>query len=75
MTRFIKNAERIRIESGLSIQALADSIGMQRPQLSNILSGKNSPTLETVERIAAGLSVDVLDLLSKDEQHQLAASS
>ena len=67
MTRFVENAERIRIERGLSIQGLADSIGMLRPQLSRILSGNNSPTLETMERIAKGLGVDVLDLLQTSE--------
>jgi transcriptional regulator with XRE-family HTH domain len=73
MTRFVKNAEAIRQQRGLSIQALADSIGMLRPQLSNVLSGKHSPTLDTMERIAIGLGVDVLDLLSLSEQkHQLA---
>jgi len=63
MKRFVENTESIRIIKGLSIQALADSIGMVRPQLSNVLSGKNSPTLETMERIADGLGVDVSDLL------------
>lgn len=65
MKRFVRNAERLRVEKGLSIQALADSIGMVRPQLSNVLSGKNSPTLDTMERIAAGLGVDVIELLQQ----------
>lgn len=64
MDRFTKNAETLREEKGLSKQALADSIEMERSQLSNILSGKNSPTLETMERIARGLGVDVVDLLT-----------
>lgn len=68
MDRFTKNAEALRAEKGFSKQALADSIGMERSQLSNILSGKNSPTLETMERIAIGLGVDVLDLLSNDRK-------
>jgi len=64
MDRFTTNAEALRLERGFTKQALADSIGMERSQLSNILSGKNSPTLETMERIATGLGVDVIDLLS-----------
>lgn len=63
MDRFVKNAESIRLERGFTKQALADAIGMERSQLSNILSGKNSPTLETLARIADGLDVDILDLL------------
>ena len=64
MDRFTQNAERLRTSQGLTKQALADAIGMERSQLSNILTGKNSPTLETMERIAEGLGVDVLELLS-----------
>ena len=67
MKRFVVNAERIRNERGLSIQALADSIGMDRGQLSRILSGTNSPTLETMERIAKGLRCDVSDFLVEKE--------
>jgi transcriptional regulator with XRE-family HTH domain len=65
MKRFVENAERIRLERGLSIQALADEIGMVRPQLSRILSGVNSPTLETMERIAKGLKCDVREFLEE----------
>lgn len=72
MTRFVQNAEAIRQQKGLSIQALSDVIGMARPQLSNVLSGKHSPTLETMERIANGLGVDVLDLLSQSDRSHLA---
>jgi transcriptional regulator with XRE-family HTH domain len=67
MKRFVDNAERIRTERGLSIQALADSIAMDRGQLSRILSGTNSPTLETMERIAKGLKCDVIDFLAEKE--------
>lgn len=75
MQRFCDNAEILRVSRGLSIQALADSIGMLRPQLSNILSGKNSPTLDTMERIANGLGVDVTDLLKNSGKKHLANSA
>lgn len=65
MKRFVENAERIRLERGLSIQALADEIGMVRPQLSRILSGVHSPTLETMERIAKGLKCDVAEFFEE----------
>lgn len=73
MKRFVENAERMRLDRGLSIQCLADSIGMDRGQLSRILSGTNSPTLETMERIAKGLKCDVADFLIEAES--LAAAS
>lgn len=67
MKRFVDNVERIRRERGLSIQGLADSINMDRGQLSRILSGTNSPTLETMERIAKGLKCDVIEFLADAE--------
>lgn len=72
MKRFVQNAERIRLDRGFSIQSLADTIEMDRGQLSRILSGTNSPTLETMERIAKGLKCDVADFLVEAEA--LAAS-
>lgn len=63
MERFVENAARLRIARGLSIQALADSIDMDRSQLSEILAGKNCPTLKTMLRIATGLAVDVSEFL------------
>jgi len=73
MKRFVENVERIRTDKGLSIQSLADAISMDRGQLSRILSGTNSPTLETMERIAKGLSCDVIDFLQ--DSRQLSAVS
>ena len=75
MSRFIDNTESLRLEQGWTIQALADHIDMLRPQLSNVLSGKNSPTLDTMERIAKGLGVDVQDLLNKQRKKQLSNSA
>lgn len=65
MDRFVTNANFIREAKGLTIQALADAIGMKRPDLSVLLSGKHSPTLQTMERIAEGLNVDVVDLIAE----------
>lgn len=70
MKRFVENAERIRLERGISIQSLADDIGMARAQLSRILGGYNNPTLETIERIAKGLKCDVSEFF---EELQVAA--
>ncbi len=67
MNRFIENAKRLRTDRAMSIQALADEIGMDRGQLSRILSGVNSPTLETMERIAKALKCDVSEFLEELE--------
>jgi len=65
MKRFVENSQRIRTERGLSVQGLADHIGMDRGQLSRILSGVNSPTLETMERIAKGLKCDISEFFEE----------
>lgn len=65
MERFVENTNAIREAKGLSIQALADLIGMRRPDLSDLLSGKHSPTLQTLERIAKGLGVDSVELIAQ----------
>ncbi len=65
MNRFIHNTNALREARGLTIQALADAIGMQRPDLSNLLNGKHSPSLLTLERIAEGLGVDPVELITE----------
>lgn len=75
MQRFIDNADFFRKERGLSIQALADVIGMHRSALSDLLSGKHSPTLDTMDRIAKGLGVDVLDLLGETKSRRKLLTS
>jgi transcriptional regulator with XRE-family HTH domain len=48
---------------GLSQNRLADFAGMGRASLSRLLTGRYSPTLRTLERIADALGVRVIDLL------------
>lgn len=67
MKRFTENAKRIRTERGMSIQSLADAIGMERAQLSRTLGGYASPTLKTMERIAKALDCDVSEFLEELE--------
>jgi transcriptional regulator with XRE-family HTH domain len=47
-------------KSGYSVTSLAEKIGMKQVSLSRIING--NPTLETLEKIAAALDVDVRDL-------------
>ena len=65
MDRFINNVNAIRNERGLSIQALADLISMDRSDLSKLLRGEHSPTIATLDKIAAGLKVDPAALISE----------
>jgi transcriptional regulator with XRE-family HTH domain len=61
-------AERIKELAdarGLTINRLADFAGMSRGYLSKLLRGEQSPTVRSLERIAAALEVEVRDLFPK----------
>ena len=49
-------------EKGLTIQDLADKMEMKRESLSRAING--NPTLETLERIANALEVDITELFA-----------
>jgi transcriptional regulator with XRE-family HTH domain len=44
---------------------LALQVGITRPNMSNIVSGKSKPSLDTLERIASALNVPVSDLFDQ----------
>ncbi len=50
--------------NGWSMNRTADAAGISRSGLSNIMRGKKSPTLATVEKLAAAFEVPVERLLS-----------
>lgn len=56
---------------GITLQDLADRIGIARSTLANTLS-KGNPTIKTLEKIAKALNVFVSDLLDevKEEEDQ-----
>ena len=54
-------------EKGLTAVWLATQIGITQPNISNIVSGKSKPSLETLEKIANALGVDIIELFSEKE--------
>ena len=44
---------------------LASKIGITRPNMSNIVSGKSKPSLDTLERIADALNVPITELFEQ----------
>lgn len=50
----------------LSLNHLADFSGIGRGRLSEILSGKSSPTLRTLAKIANALEVKMRDLFPEE---------
>jgi transcriptional regulator with XRE-family HTH domain len=50
---------RIREERGLSQQRLADASGVNKATINQIERGRRSPNLETLEKLAGALTVEV----------------
>lgn len=57
------NVRRTRQERGLSIEALADEVGLAYTYVGQIERGLRNPTLDVVEQFAKALGADALDLL------------
>jgi transcriptional regulator with XRE-family HTH domain len=61
---FGQNVRRIRQEKGMTLEALADEVGLAYTYVGQIERGQRNPTLGVVERIAAALRTDPLTLLT-----------
>jgi len=58
---------RIRNERGLSQRRLAELAGVNKVTLVHIETGKSSPNVETLEKLAAALEVEVADFFPKPQ--------
>ena len=52
-------------EKGITAVWLASQIGITQPNMSNIVSGKSKPSLDTLERIAVALDVPITELFEQ----------
>lgn len=57
-----------RIAAGVSLRTCGLMVGVHYNQLQRIEQGKANPSLETLYKIAAGLDVDLRDLLPASNQ-------
>ncbi len=67
--RFARNLRAWRAARGLSQQRLADHAGLSRVFISKVERCTNSVSLDTIEKIATVLSVDIADLLIETQHH------
>lgn len=65
---FGKHARARREKAGLSQEALALEVGLERSYLSRLERGKNQPTLLALLKLAKGLGCDVAELLAPAEK-------
>ena len=57
-------------EKGIKVNSIADSVGISLPALYNIVNGKMSPKMETLEKIATALNVPMSQLFASPEEVQ-----
>lgn len=62
---FGANVRRLRIERGVSQEAMADAVGLAPTYVGQLERGLRNPTLAVVERFARVLEVDPLELLMR----------
>jgi len=61
--KLAENMRRIRTRKNMSQGDICRALGVDRAYISTIESGKQNPTLATVEKIAKALGVSVNELL------------
>lgn len=59
-------------EKKITVVSLANSVGMAQPSMSNIVNGKSTPSLETLEKIALALEVPVTELFEQPKKDSLS---
>ena len=60
---------KLRKEQGITIRELSEYTGYSVGFLSNLETGKNSPTVESLQRVAEALQTDIIEILTKEKQH------
>jgi len=61
----MRELTRIREERGLSQQALANISGVNKATINQIERGRRSPNLETLEKLAGALAIELADFFPK----------
>ena len=57
-----RNLRHRRVSAGLSQEDLAERTGLSQTWISRVEMGQANPTMETINTLAAGLSIRVHDL-------------
>ncbi len=65
---FGENVRKARRAKGITLEALAHDVGLAYSYVGELERGRRNPTLNVVERIAAALDSDPIELLDKSER-------
>lgn len=66
---FGKRVKELRCRQGLSINRLAQIVGMNNSNLSKIERGEVDVMISTIARVASALGVEMCELLTPDERN------
>ncbi len=58
---------------GLTLKAFSDISGISQPNLSNYINGNISPTLDTLDKIAKSLNLEIQDLFPQRDRVEIFA--
>lgn len=65
--------KEILAQRGITLKDFAATSGISQSNLSNYLNGNISPTLDTLQKIASNLDIDVVELFKSKEDVELYA--
>ncbi len=68
----IKEASKSK---GITTALLAEKVGITRANMSNIVNGKTTPSLQTLEKISNALEVDITDLFEQTRADEFTCPS
>lgn len=55
-------------EKGITLNVLAEKIGVSQPSISGIATGRQKPSLDTIEKLAEALEVPVSELFDAPKE-------
>lgn len=61
---FAENLAAVILDRGLTVQSVADCVGVNRTFISQIIHKHNSPTVKTVEKLSKALHVPLTEMFN-----------
>lgn len=64
---FASNLRRLRLNKGLSQEALAERAGLHRTYVGSVERGERNISVDNMDRLARALDVELIELIKEDE--------
>lgn len=63
---FASNLRRLRLNKGLSQEALAERAGLHRTYVGSVERGERNISIDNMDRLARALDVELIELIKED---------